>query len=569
MSIALSREGPTFLVSFFYDPEVVAGIKGIPGRRWDKQRKRWEVPANVDTYDALVRIAKLNDTTISVHPGVVAEIANEREAQQAAMAIASHDDGEAAYGHDYVTEPYAHQRAGLAFLQRLGSAGLFWEMGLGKTKTALDYCEWLATRPAFDTKVMRVLVITPNSVVDNWGREVETHTGRKDYVLLRAPMTLLNRSRKLATKRYSITNTEAMQGGPLAKAIMAMRWDVLIVDESQRFKNPKAMRTKHLLKIQADHRLILTGTPLTNAPQDLWSQLSFVRPGILGTWWHFRQEYLLLDHFGNTIGVRKAKEPDLAKRIASVGYRRLKSEVLDLPEKVYEDRLVDLSPVQKQAYRTMQEELRMELESGDQVVAHSILTQLLRLAQVTAGLIGHGDTYEWDETNPKLLELDSLLDDLKPKPVVIFGVYRRELEALAARYAPPSVGLDKWDLPPIIYGGVLPERRQQLIDQFQSGQRRLLFVQAHSGGIGINLTAAQYAVYYTRGWSLEDYLQSQDRLHRIGQQGTVTILHMVARGTIDEDIAKALAAKEDLSRRLTGDQARALATEALRKWKVT
>jgi SNF2 family DNA or RNA helicase len=112
---------------------------------------------------------------------------------------------------------------------------------------------------------------------------------------------------------------------------------------------------------------------------------------------------------------------------------------------------------------------------------------------------------------------------------------------------------------------VKPADRTRIIDEFQAGKRRLLFVQAHSGGIGINLTAAQTAIYYTRGWSLEDYLQSQDRLHRIGQQGTVNIIHLVATGTIDEQIAKSLTNKSDLSRRITGDMARALATDVLRR----
>lgn len=552
MSITVTQAGETLLVAFPYDPDLIAAVKLLPGRTWNKSRKRWEVPATVEAFEQLRSIAAHHDIPLTAHPSLVAAMSRQKKAEALASVIARTDMDPGTIEYAHRTEPYQHQRAGLAFLATTTHGGLLWEMGLGKTKTAIDYAEWSGAHP--------VLVITPNSVVDNWGAEIEKHAGHSDYILLRAPMTLLQRARKLATKRYSVVNTEVMQSGPLAKAILDVHWGMVILDESQRFKNPRAQRTKRLLKLQADRRVILTGTPLTNSPEDLWSQLTFLRPGVLGSWWSFQQEYLLRDIFGNTVGMRHGAEAKLADKMATLGYRRLKSEVLDLPEKVYEDRHVEMTPEQARHYRSMRDELRMQVDTSETVIAHNILSQLLRLTQITAGLYGQGDTYEWDPKSAKLRELDDiLLDDLRDKQVVIFGLYRRELEELADRYGQGTSTGER----PIIYGGVKPERRQELIDQFQAGQRRLLFAQAHSGGIGINLTAAQTAVYYTRGWSLEDYLQSQDRLHRIGQTGTVNIIHLVAKTTVDEQIAKALSAKSDLSRRLTGDAARALAADVL------
>jgi SNF2 family DNA or RNA helicase len=149
------------------------------------------------------------------------------------------------------------------------------------------------------------------------------------------------------------------------------------------------------------------------------------------------------------------------------------------------------------------------------------------------------------------------MDELGDEPVVVFGIYHEELEALAGRYSVNQPA------DAIIYGPTPEKRRQQLIDDFQAGNIRRLFVQSRTGGIGINLTAARTAIYHTRSWSLEEYLQSQDRLHRIGQTGTVTIVHLVAEDTVDVAIAKALRTKRNLADDLTGDLARSLAREAL------
>jgi SNF2 family DNA or RNA helicase len=212
----------------------------------------------------------------------------------------------------------------------------------------------------------------------------------------------------------------------------------------------------------------------------------------------------------------------------------------------------------------MKEDLRVQIEGMEGASAFNILTVLLRLTQITAGLVGENDKYTWlDKDNAKLAELDNLLnDELAGEQVVVFGTYQRELEKLAERFG--TVGLHEGDYLPIVYGPT-PERvRHTIIEDFQAGRRRLLFAQQRTGGIGITLTAAKTAIYYTRSWSLEEYLQSQDRLHRIGQTGTVSILHLIAKGSIDEEIAKALRGKQTLADQLTGDDARRIARDLLK-----
>lgn len=564
LSVTVTRATPTALaVRTSYDEGIIAVIRSVPGRIWDKARHVWTIPASPENVEQLrtrlPRYAKL-----SIEDALLAELT----AQTAAIARA-HDvraAGDSAIEHVYRTEPYAHQRAGLEFLVHLGSGALLWEMGLGKTKTAIDYAEYLADQMFQTTRpigTFRVLVICPNTIKRNWAAEIEKHAGHRDYIVTEG--TLQQRKAQFGTARYTIVNCEQLSYAVTATALRQFTWDLIIVDESTRFKTPNVNRTKALHKMQAKRRVILTGTPITGKPEDAWSQIEFVAPGTFGSFYGFRDKYLEIGFFKEVKGVRKEAVADLAERIGRRSYRILKADVLDLPEKVYAQRTVELTGEQEQAYRQMRDELRVEIESTPRLSASNILTMLLRLTQITAGLVGDSlQGYRWFEDGAKVAELDNLLrDELRGEQVVIFGQYQRELEELAKRYFEPLARDGVPYAMPIIYGPTPEKVRHQLVEEFQAGKRRLLFCQNRTGGIGINLTAAQTAIYVTRSWSLEEWLQSQDRLHRIGQKGTVSIVSLVAKGTIDEEITKALEDKQNVADTLTGDGARKLAARLL------
>lgn len=574
--ISRSATPRTLAVRFPYDPDALAVIRDIPGRKWDKVRRVWTVP---DAPEHLARLREAFDRLgwrTEVDADVAAEARAVAQGMERAKAAVARGDGELV--HAWVTEPYAHQRAGLDFLVHGRGGALLWEMGLGKTKTAIDFCEWLARTASpfdhdtirarlvndpvphaeFELPALKVLVVCPNTVKRTWQAEVVKHAGHASLVVPEG--TLAQRANQYGRAMYTIVNVEQLSFDVTAKAAQAIEWDVVIADESTRFKDPRAKRTKALHKLSAHHRVILTGTPVQK-PEDVWSQFEFVSPGTFGSsFYAFRDRYLDLDYFKQVTGIKPHMARELRERIEARSYRVLKSQVLDLPPKVYGDREVTLSREQQWAYKQMKDELRVELEDRPDLTANNILTLLLRLTQITAGLVGDNvNGYLWlDESrNAKLAEMDALLlEELRHEQVVVFGQYQTELRQLAARYPEAVAG---W--PAAVIFGPTPEKdRARYIDEFQAGQRRLLFAQSRTGGIGITLTAAQTAIYYTRGWSLEEYLQSQDRLHRIGQTGTVSILHLVAKGTIDEDIAAALAAKQDIADHLTGDAARKLAT---------
>jgi len=559
------------VATFPYDEGVRSIVRDVPGRRWDEKRRIWLLPDNSDSILRLKARLEATGWRLNMTPDVRDYLNHADKSTKEAIAIREAGDSDIAF--EFVTQPYAHQRAGLAFLCKLGGGALLWEMGLGKTKTAIDYAEWLAkgewerVHPGHfvgnlvHASALRVLVICPNTVRRNWGHEIELHAGHKDYVIPDGDYK--KRMPLVGSKRYTILNTEALSQAAMVGVLAFREWDLIVVDESTRFKGPKSLRTKALHTLRSKHRIILTGTPITGSPEDAWAPFEFVSPGLFGkSFYGFRDRYLELDYFKAVKGIKPGMGDELRSRIDSRSYRILKAEVLDLPPKVYVDRTVKLEGEQARAYRTMRDELRAEYEGG-QIEAFNVLTQLLRLTQITAGMIGEAGTYQWlDKGNAKEAELDGLMDELGDEPVVVFGLYQEELRQLAFRYT------EGWEahrgLPlPIIYGPTPEKVRASLIDDFQAGKIRRLFVQSRTGGIGINLTAARTAIYYTRGWSLEEYLQSQDRLHRIGQTGTVTIVHLIAEGTVDMQIAAVLATKTRLADNLTGDLARKLARQAL------
>lgn len=563
----LSRAAPGYSIgrlTYPYAPEVTEVIRRIPGREWNRTYKWWTFPLTPSNVLLLRDGLRLVGWSLSMPPDVRDELNAEWKRSQAAAAARSAGDSDIEF--EYLTEPYAHQRAGLAFLSHLNGGALLWEMGLGKTKTAIDYAEYLNQqgRDAGAWVPLKVLVICPNTVMRNWGAEIEKHAGHSDWVIPRG--TLVARAERLAEARYTIVNCEALSHAHFAVALRNIAWDLVVVDESTRFKTPEAARTKALMKLNARRRVILTGTPITGKPQDAFVQFEWVKPGTFGkSYWAFAQRYLVKDWFGNVVGLNPATADELKARIDAVGYRLLKTDVLDLPEKVYTTRTVEMAGEQLRAYRQMRDELRIELANNTEIRANNILTVVLRLTQVTAGLVGERGSYQWIDNNAKLVELRALLnEELANEQVVIFGLYQAELEALADEFSP--TGRSYADgLRPIIYGPTPERHRDDLINQFQRGDRRLLFAQTRTGGIGINLTAARNAIYHTRSWSLEEWLQSQDRLHRIGQTGTVNIIPLVAEGSIDQEIAEALGAKKNMADYLTGDGARQLAAKILGK----
>jgi hypothetical protein len=350
---------------------------------------------------------------------------------------------------------------------------------------------------------------------------------------------------------------------------------MFVVDESSRIKTPTAARTKNLLKLAqlAPYRRIMTGTPVTQAPTDVFSQFLFLDEHILRTssFFAFKAEYSellppghgLMRHITartnsrftpQVVALDKQGRPiwknldKLQALIAPHSYRKLKVECLDLPPKVYQRIYHELDPKQETAYKLIKEKLRAELDNGEMKVLTK-LESILRLQQVVGGHQVDGTSFfENPEKNPRIRCLMDTLEDIQGG-VIIWARFVAEIKEIEA-VLKSTYGEDSTVT---YFGEVSNQDRVLAVDRFQSKEARFFVGQPHSGGIGLTLTAATTVIYYSNDYSLETRLQSEDRAHRIGQAQTVTYLDVEALGTVDKAIVSALRNKQDIASLVTGD----------------
>jgi SNF2 family DNA or RNA helicase len=331
------------------------------------------------------------------------------------------------------------------------------------------------------------------------------------------------------------------------------------VDESTTIKNPKASRTKAITKLAKNtkYRRILTGSPITQSPLDLYSQTEVLETNLLGytSYYSFQNHYgeVVNRYFGGrtvrqVVGYRNLDE--LSQKLDSFSYRVLKSDCLDLPEKLYIRRDVTLTTEQKKLYAELKELAITELANQETVSVTNVLTQLLRLHQIVCGHIKSDDGTETPINNNRIDELIEVIAEIQGK-VIIWANYRQNILEIVETLQ----GLFGVDAVASYFGDTTPDERERVIKQFQNPDSPLRFFvgNTQTGGYGITLTEAQNVIYYSNNFDLEKRLQSEDRAHRIGQKNNVTYVDLVAKDTVDEKIVTALRNKLDLAQEVLGD----------------
>ena len=470
----------------------------------------------------------------------------------------------------FKTEPYQHQRDALQLSWKADAFALFMEMGTGKSKVLIDNLAILFGRGA----VTAALIVAPKGVYRNWAaQEIPIHLpdAIQREVAVWSPSP--RKAERMAleqvftsspdTLKILIMNVEAFstqKGTDFAQRFILAHRVLLTVDESTTIKNPKARRTKTLMKlaINAPYRRILTGFPITQSPLDLYSQAELLAPNMLGytSFFSFQNRYAQIINrqlaqrtFRQVVGYQNMEE--LSEKVGHFSYRVLKKDCLDLPDKVYQRREVALTPEQKRVYKELQEYAIAELEGAEMVSVNSVLTQLLRLHQVVCGYVKNDSGEEVEIPNQRMDELMSVLEEMRGK-VIIWANYRHDIKSivnlLQKTYGAESVAS--------YFGDTPSEERQEIITRFQDPDSKLNYFvgNTQTGGYGITLTAAQNVVYYSNNFDLEKRLQSEDRAHRIGQTNKVTYVDLVAKDTVDEKIVKALRNKLNLAQEVLGDE---------------
>jgi SNF2 family DNA or RNA helicase len=463
--------------------------------------------------------------------------------------------------YKFKTKPYAHQLTALEKSWDKTEYGYFMEMGTGKSKVLVDNMAMLYDKG----KINGAVIVAPKGVYRNWySQEIPNHLSShiQPKMVLWTALTSKKKDKEYQTLfetghdlHILIINVEALstkKGLDFAAKFMRCHKTMLAIDESTTIKNPSAKRTKSILALgkEATYRRILTGSPVTKSPLDLYTQCGFLNSYLLGydSFYAFRNRYAnMVDrNFGGRrvqlIGSYKRLD-ELADKLKAFSYRVLKDDCLDLPDKVYIRREVDLTDEQSKAYATMKSAALASLK-GKMATAPHVLTQMMRLHQITCGHLRNDDGTITEIKNNRLKELINLLDEVEGK-VIIWANYVYDIENLV------KVISDEFGADSIVqyYGAIPAEQRQQNIEKFQdpNSKARFFIGNPQTGGYGITLTCANTVVYYSNGYDLEKRLQSEDRAHRIGQNKSVTYIDFIAPKTVDEKIVKALRSKMNIA----------------------
>ena len=472
--------------------------------------------------------------------------------------------------YKFKTKPYRHQLTALENSWNKETFAYFMEMGTGKTKVLIDNLAMLYDKG----KVDGALIIAPKGVIGTWcSQEIPTHLPNhieKVTVLWQANINqkqqdILDRLFETGEDLHIlIMNVEALstdKGKIFAAKFLRSHRSMMVVDESTTIKNPSAKRTKNIIELSklSTYRRILTGAPVTKNPLDLYSQCEFLDPYLLNfqSYYAFRNRYAEMKtaHFyGRSIQiVAKFRHLDeLAESLKPFSYRVLKKDCLDLPDKIFIKRQIFLTAEQNKLYKQMKEQALAEM-NGKQVTTVNVLTQLMRLHQITCGHFAADDGSIQKIKNNRLSELLDVLEEINDK-AIIWAHYQYDVknivEEIKKIHGPGSV---------VDYYGLTPQsERQGNIKKFQDDPRcRFLVGTPSTGGYGITLTAANTVIYYSNGYDLEKRLQSEDRAHRIGQKKNVTYVDILAEETVDEKIVKALRKKINIASEVMGEELKA------------
>ena len=475
--------------------------------------------------------------------------------------------------YKYKFKPFDHQVDALEYGWDRIEFGLFMEMGTGKSKVLIDNMGMLYQAG----EINFALVIAPKGVYRNWvAKEIPEHMS--DAIPHRVIRWVSGPNKKQQEEMRSVQdkfegltifvmNVESFSSlkGQKAGEWMARALGtggMIAIDESTTIKNHKAKRTKALMKIAAQfkYRRLLTGSPVTKSPMDIYSQCEFLRPGLLGydSYYAFQGRYAVVQRktmgqaaFQQIVGFKNLDE--LTKRIDMFSFRVLKKDCLDLPDKIYTARYVGMTKEQFDMYEQIRKHAMVLLDSGEMSTAPAVITQMLRLQQIMSG---HLKTDEGDMLyfpSKRMEALEEIINEHDGK-AIIWSRFRHDIigmtdmlnkkfgEGCAVSY----------------FGDTSDDDRAAAVLNFQNPDHPLKYFVGNpaTAGYGLTLTEANLVVYYANDFNLETRIQSEDRAHRIGQKNNVTYIDLICEGSIDEHIVKALRTKIDIGAKVLGEDAR-------------
>ena len=554
ISVNKNKKGyEIFSFTFPYDPAIIQKIRDtFASYNFNKSFKCWEIPAFIENYPKLKAIlpeplivddyfqnwytSKLieNETQQATYKELIAKISN----------------------YTFKTKPYEHQKKGFIFCVKNQSGALLIDCGLGKTFIMLNYIQFLLQ----NNVISKILIIMPLSVIYTWRNEIPKHTDIKesDYeILVKYPIETRKKMLNESRKKIYLLNYDCV--ADMQNEIVNKNFDMIVCDESTMIKSIKAGRTKSMLELvegigkiktgdKVEHKRIgkpikyrwaLTGTPISQRVTDIYTQIKLVAPNeFKESFWAFRNRYCRLGGFKGYEIVGLQNIDELEKRIAKCAIVFKKEDCLDLPEKSYQTKSIELSTEQKKHYKELVENL-VTMMGQSKVEATIIIAQMTKLSQITSGFMvdTEGKTIRIKD-NAKIKVLLETLDELSGK-TIIWARFKEDVKLISEHLQPNTF---------VTFTGETSEKdRETALTSFKDNPIVNILIITSAGGYGLNLAHASNLIYYSHEFSVEKRQQSEDRCHRIGTTGTVTIISLVGTDTIDEYVVECCQQKRDVA----------------------
>lgn len=503
--IEISTQADRLIATFPFDNEIIKKVKAA-GMRWAPVQKHWTMANTTQNRMALDKIFDVNPES-------------------------AHDY------QDYQPSDYlmSHQRAGVEIAKSRSRHLFAYDTGTGKTALSIEIIKM---------KKLKTLVVCPLAIIQAaWFEDLRKFAPD----LSKANLWLLWRGTKSGNMQpyldglkvdVCIVNFEGFKSQ--RELLERAGFEMVIIDESSKIKSNKAQITKDLTKFCSNMKSVylLSGTPAPNTLLEYFPQIRIIDPMIFGpSWWKFRATYFYEKAFKWIPFPGKTEE--LLNKIAKASSAVRKEDVLDLPERTFNIRDVELSNLEQAAYNTMLQTMLLEIQDSKTITAANAAVKIMKLRQVTAGFMMDEDANVHTFGTSKLSALQDLLEEIGNKQVLIWTQFQYE-----ARQIKKALG----DKAEIINGTVSQADKEIFVERFKSGNLPYLVAHPRSLGHGVTLTNCSYAIYYSIDYSYESYYQSCDRIYRYGQKNACTYYHLLAPKTIDVVIYKALGKKGTMER---------------------
>lgn len=535
-----------YKISFKYDTDILAKVKSLAERRYLPEERAWEIPA----YE-LPKLTELLEGQIQTDDKIM-DALQEKEEEDKRIATQERLKGIKPLlpNFGFKTSPLPHQIEAFNMGLERNSILIGDQQGLGKTKESIDITV------ARKKEIYKCLIVCGvNSVKYNWEKEIHIHSNERCTIIddktMDKRVAHLNDWYK-GSEYYGIINIESLRNDKIQDALYVGIKDgfigAVIVDEIHKAKNGQSQQGKALRTLRTPIKIGLTGTPIMSKAEDLWNILTWLGAEKRNVW-QFRNAYCNMGGYGGYKVVSYKNLEDLNALLNTVMIRRTKAEVLDLPPKVYDTEYVELTRKQVLLYKDIRQGILENLENI--LTSVNPLTSTLRLRQLTGGL--------FTDDNPKLDRVKEMLDEEiipNKEKAIIFSQWESVTEVY-------KEALSKYN-PAYIVGKVTPENRQKEVDRFQNDPScKVAIGTIGAMGTGLTLNKASYVLFIDKAWTSGDNEQAEDRAHRIGTVGTVNIISMIAKGSIDEGVEDYLAENKDLFDRIVDGKGSSVDMRAL------